>query len=290
MISLLLFLVSFFIAPLCFVESYAQVDEELADTYVINKIEATLYTPTGAVIITKMQIDRPNLMGEEESVDTIIFRKLVVADSAELKIPRDDDALDKYIATLPVKPEELKATFEAAGRTMEEGREELRDLQTMNMMFEVRILSNLFVSKKAIQQYYDAHPEWEDTSYQLLRALIAYRTDISHEDQLHELEKACADGNEKDIAWGAPFWINEHDLDPAKGHIMDMEPGSMSPFYETPAGFEVYKLVAVKEKKLKSLESRLFEITNALKRPLYMQLLDDYKKQLFNKASIVYFP
>lgn len=267
------------------------VDEIIKDTFPINAIRSVTYTLEGVSLVTQIELDRPNLMGAKESHEDIIFRNLVVNEAAEMKLTPDDEAVDRYLANIQethnITMQELEDMFIAAGRTPEEGRKDLRDMQTMNMMFEFRILSNLLVSQKEIEAYYNENPEWVDGAYQLLYGTIPYSKEAK-EVQRVELMKKIEAGDDNNIAWGKPFWVNHADVDPEKEFIFSMKPGEISLPYDNGSGFECYKLLESKQRHLKSLESRLAEITNILKRPRYIKLLDTYKKELFNNASILY--
>ena len=91
------------------------------------------------------------------------------------------------------------------------------------------------------------------------------------------------------IKWQEPFWVNESDMADNKKFITAMKVGDTSMPQQAADGFEVFQLKDKREATMRSLQDRYREISDVLRKPKYEQLLNEYKKQLFDNASIVYF-
>ena len=83
--------------------------------------------------------------------------------------------------------------------------------------------------------------------------------------------------------------MNESELAENKKFIALMEADAISMPQATSQGFEIFKLTEKKSARLRPYEERYREIAETLKKPHYEQLLADYKKQLFDEASVLNF-
>jgi hypothetical protein len=68
-----------------------------------------------------------------------------------------------------------------------------------------------------------------------------------------------------------------------------MKEGSISDPHKIAEGFELFHLKQAKPERPVPLEARYREIANILRKPRYDFLMEDYKKNLFNASSIIYF-
>ncbi|MDP3889333.1 MAG: hypothetical protein Q8Q25_02195 [bacterium] len=263
------------------------------DIYTVDSIKAVIFAPEGVEIITQSDIERPSLTGAQRTQEEIIFEKLVFLDAKKHKIIPDEDAVDKYLATVQkenhITLDELKAIFNSAGYSFEEGREQFKIMQAVNIMLDFKIRSNLIVPRKEIESYYEQHPEKKEARYQLEYAFISFDISKDIDVQLQEIEQLVVSSNiETDITWGDPFWVNKSDVAQDKQFIFDMQPGQVE-LKKGQAGFEVYRLKNKEEEQVRSLDERRLEIMDILRRPRYFQLLEEYKKILLGTAFISYF-
>ena len=67
-----------------------------------------------------------------------------------------------------------------------------------------------------------------------------------------------------------------------------MEAGDVCLPVKTAVGFELYYLKDKKEKHVRSLDDMRPEIVDILRRPKYVELLNEYKTSLFDTSSILY--
>src|SRR5438132_12173438 len=135
-------------------------NEKVVDTsnmILLDQIEAIVYGQD-VEIITKSDIDRPALGGGFRTKEEIVFEREVLLDAKKHNLPQDDDAIDAYLAQIQrehdLSPEQLEEVFTGSGYTIEEGREQLQMMQTINTMLDINIRSNLIVPRKDVQEYY----------------------------------------------------------------------------------------------------------------------------------------
>ncbi len=260
----------------------------------VDQIEAVVYGQEDVEIITKSDIDRPSLGGGFRTKDEIIFEREVLLDAKKHHIPQDEEAVDAYLVQIQrehnLSQEELENIFTASGYTLEEGREQLQMMQTVNTMIDVKIRSNLIVPRREIEEYYRNHPTVIEATYTLQRAFVPQSKKMSAEQQHNVLVKYAQTGKgASGITWSDPFTINHADIAENKQFIYDMEPGQISTPQEVSGGFEMFKLVEKTPQTVKSLEESYREILEILRRPKYDELMEKYKAALMKNASVVYF-
>lgn len=260
----------------------------------LDRIEVALYGIDATDIVTKSEIDRPSLSGQKRSRDDIVFERLVFMDAKKFKVEPDEDAIDRHLKTVQrennLTIDELKNVFTSAGYTYEEGRQEFGKMTAVNSMFDFKVNSRLIIKEKDVMAYYEENPEWLEAEYFLERGMVAVASNDERDDIETRLRAyTLGRGTFAGIAWAPPFWINDSEISQDNAFVRDMNIGSLSEPRWQSAGFELFRLKDKKPRRQKPLDDRYNEIANLLRRPLYEQLFDDYKKELFDKTSIVYF-
>ena len=257
----------------------------------LDTIEVVIETLEGTEIVTRSEVSRPALQGTVRTVDEQVFEALVYLDAKKHKVEPDEDAVDRYLAKIMqengLNLHELEEVFRQGGRTLKEGREELRKMQAVNGMMDFKIRSNVIVPKKEVEAFYNDNPEYEPAQYQLQYALVEYDKEREKDVQKKQIEKQLL-ADSTTISFGNLFWVDAQDL------AQDRLPISMlkkdeSIVFVAPEGFEVYRMQELKERRLRTLQERYRDIASILMQPKYQQMMDDYRKQLLNGASLLYF-
>ncbi len=259
-----------------------------SESYPVDEIVTIVYAQEGTEIITQSDLDRPTLEGTPRTLDETIFERLHYLDAKKYKMIADDDAISKQLATVQrqnnLTLDELKALFRASGYTYEEGREQFGIMYAVNAVIDFKIRSRLIVPEKDALAYYAAHPITLEPTYQVQRAVIPYGKVASKE----VLRKELATLEGLSMTWEEPFWVNQSDLSENKRFVIDMKTGAIAEPQEVEAGYEIVKLVDKKGERLALFEERYREIVDILRKPKYDELMAEYKKMLFDSASIVY--
>jgi hypothetical protein len=273
-------------------DSEAVVD--MSKLELLDQIEVVIFGQEDVEIITKSDIDRPSLGGGFRSKDEIVFEKEVFLDAKKHKIPQDEEAVDAYLAQVQrehnLSEKDLEQIFTSSGYTIEEGRQQLQTMQTVNTMLDVKIRSNLIIPRKDVEQYYNEHPTVVEATYTLERAFVPQSKRVSSEEQYNLLVKFAKNGKGvTGVVWGEPFTINHSDIAENKQFIYSMNVGDISLPEPIQGGFELFRLVEKKAEQIKSLEESYHEIVDILRRPKYEELMEDYRNFLLKHSSVVYF-
>jgi len=257
-----------------------------------DTIEVVIETLEGTEIVTHSDVARPALQGTVRTLDEQVFEALVYLDAKKHKIEPDDDAVDRYLAKIMqengLNLHELEEVFRQGGRTLKEGREELRKMQAVNGMMDFKIRSNVIVPKKEVEAFYNDNPEYEPAQYELEYAQVEFDKDVESDVHKKHLEQQLSVGDTTALRFGNPFWVDAQDLALERQTIGNLNKGKTIVF-QASEGFEIYRMRDRKERRLLTLQERYRDIASMLMQPRYQQMMDDYRKQLMNSASLLHF-
>ncbi len=265
-----------------------------SDWVEVDAIKTVIYAEGDSEVITTADVNRPSVAGQMRTLDDIIFEYLVYLDAKRHKIMTDDASVDRYLAAIQkehnLKPEQLKQIFSQAGYSFEEGRAQLKMIQATNAMLDFKIRSNLIVPRRQAEEYYNAHPELEEESYQLQTGVISHKEGRDKNEERAEVERFAESGfGDVQVNWSTEFWVNKSDIASEQRFIYTMKPGQVVLAQETPDSFILYRLKARKEERLRSFDDRYLEIADILRKPRYEELLTEYRDYLYKNAAIVTF-
>lgn len=274
-----------------FAENSDVVDE--SNLVLIDQIEVVVYGQD-VEIVTKSDLDRPALGGGFRTKEEVIFECKVLLDAKKHHLPDDEDAIDAYLAQIQreynLSQEELEQIFTSSGYTVEEGRQQLQRMQTVNTMLDIKIRANVIVPRRDVEEYYRNNPTVIEATYTLQRAFVAQSKKMSFDQQYAILLKYTQTGKGvAGIVWSDPFTINGSDIAENKKFICGMELGTLAEPQPINGGFELFKLVEKTPETIKSLEDSYREIVDILRRPKYEELMEKYRDFLSNNSSVVYF-
>ena len=280
---------------LLFVSSIIYADEvDTSNLVLLDQIEVVIYGQEDVEIITKSDMERPSLGGGFRTQDEVVFEREVLLDAKKHHLPQDEEAIDAYLVQVQrehnLSQEDLENIFTSSGYTIEEGRQQLQMLQTINTMLDIKIRSNLIVPRRDVEEYYRNNPVVIEATYTLERAFVPQSKTMSRDALYNVLVKYAETGKGvAGIAWGDPFTINHSDVAESKQFIYTMEPGKISLPQEIAGGFEIFRLVEKTPETVKSLDESYREIVDILRRPKYEELMENYRQTLLKNAAIVYF-
>jgi len=268
--------------------------QDLNGLCVLDSIIAVVYCEDDTFIITKSDLDRPGIDGVFRSLDDRIMEALLYSEAKKYKMLPTKEAVDKHLQAVQqennITRDELYDIFRKAGYTPEEGKEQFSRLSAISSLIDFRIRSRLIIPERDIVAFYDEHPVWEEPAYKVQRGLVpvAKKRDLTKFKK--ELERFIKTGmGSIRVKWDDPFWMQHDEIAESWNFIKSMNVDEIKIVQETADGFELVKLSAKKERRQKPLEERYREIAEILRRPKYEELLSEYKKNLLDAASIVYF-
>lgn len=265
----------------------------------VDKIVAIIYGKEDTMIITQSEVTRRGLDGSIRTLEDLVLERLMYLDAKKFNMLPSEEDIDKHLLSVQknygLTLDQIKEMFKEAGYSYKEGREQFAMTTAVQSVVDYKIMSRLIVPEKDVKEYYEAHPEVEQAAYQLQVAVMPYKSGVSREEQRVEIDAMIEKKRASDpllpdgFSWSRPFWIDHEDIAEDKIFIFSMAANDVSLPQATPSGFEVIKLLDKKTERVRPLQDRYREIVNILRRPKYMSMLDEYKAELQQNASIEYF-
>ncbi len=271
-----------------------QKPQKKPELFVVDQIVAIIYGDDVTVIITKSDTEKLNLDGKPRTLPDSIFEQLVYMDALKFKIGADPEAVDRYIAMImrenKLSQADITAMFRSAGYTFEEGRQQLSVMFAVNTVLDFKVKSRLIVPESKIISFYQEHPVYEEEAFLVERVFVPAADDVSAKEMQETVDRSLKLGKEIPGAEiSSSFWVKRSEIAEDKQFLTTMQEGKLSRPEQIKDGFEMFKVLERKPECLVPLEKRYQEISGQLRKPLYDKLFEEYRKSLFDAASIVYY-
>lgn len=269
----------------------ANTSTDVEPIYLLDDIRAIVVTADSTELVTQSDLDRPNFFGRMPTLDEEIEERLIYQNAQKYHISITDEQIDRQIANVMQRNnltlDKLKEVCAEYGMTYQDLRDKLARIYAVNTMREHEIEGKLIINRSDIVDYYEEHPEYTDVVYELQNALVPYSED--REVQKEALLARITAGDEmRDLGWSIVFSVQDSAISEAKSFICTMQVGDIAISDAKSNGFELYRLVNKQEATVRSLEERYGEIDAHLRHPLRETLMEEYRKKLFEAATIVY--
>lgn len=253
----------------------------------IDAIALVIYTDKEPLVLTQSECERPSINGQKQSKEEIILQRIMEYEAVHVyTIPVSDAAVDNYITTLKeqyhIDEKQLEAMFKNAGYSYKEGVAELKRMLLIDALLNFKIKSRLIVTEQDIRNYYDKNVQKEPTSYHIKKGFLSFSA--LSEDERAALQKTGA--HSEAVEWIDPYWLEEDEIAEGRSFIKTLQPQQIV-LEPVSGGYEVVMFIEKKAGKKRSFEASYKEIAEKLKQPLFEKMLDEYKKELLTKYSVV---
>lgn len=259
----------------------------------VDGIRAVAYGIERRDIVIASELKLRKLDGSATTLEEIITNIAYEHEAREFHLWPTPEEVDKQLLMIGQmnnkSPQELEELFIVTGRTPQEGRRAFAQINAINSLMSFK-MGGAIVTDSEIEAYHEQNPEAEPTAYCIEYLVIPFSRTKTHEEQLAQLQVLF--GNEEEIKrlqWQEPFWIKETDLAQDKQFVMQLGLGEISVPLATNKGFEIFRLCDKREERLKPLSERYADIAATLRQPKYSAFITNFKNELLDKLSIVYF-
>lgn len=258
----------------------------------IDGIKAIIYGETETIIITESETTRPGLDGQPKTLDDLILEHLVYLDAKRMGAMPDQEAMQRHWEAIKkqnnLSEDDMRAVAAQAGYTLPEAKMQLGRMSAINQMLELKVKSGLFVTQQEVERYYKENPEIEQAEYDIARAVVPFSAMPSRDELRSHLAAVAKDCRaDQLVQWSDPFVLMHDEIAQDKQFIYTMKVGEVSQPFELYNGFEMFKLVSKIPQRVVPLSERYDAIEHYLKAPKYKELMDKYKKELYERATIV---
>lgn len=259
----------------------------------VDGVKAVVRGSSGTDLILESELRRPKLDGTSNTLDGSITNALFKQKADEYHItpsPEENQKQYEMIAQNNKKTvKELDEMVMQAGFTPTEARKEFGQINAVNSLLGYKV-GSVVVPESEVIAYYEEYPEYESAAYQIQMVVVPFSATQTHGEQLVQLQ-TLANANDPNgvLSWIEPFWVNEEDLAADKKFITQLETGQISLPKEVFNGFQLFRLVAKRAKRLKTLDERYGHIVSLLRQPKYNELMNKFQNDLKDNASVIIF-
>ena len=261
--------------------------------YKIDSIIAVVPSPEGNKVITQSDTERPAIDGSMRTLKELVRGARLYLEAKKYgMIPSEEDItahLNMIMRENKMNHDDIVKLFDSAGYTFAEGREQLGEMSAINTLVSVKVHSRLLIPEREVRAYYDANPEYIEAAYELQHGIKPFEPSQTPEEEKASIEAMLAEGKTvPHIEWGDPFWIDQCDIAEDKMFITRMKPGEVRLSQEIETGFDFFKLVELRERRLKTFEERYTEIADILRKPRYERLFAEFEQHLEATMPVIY--
>ena len=271
--------------------SFLHSKEDVQGAETINKTVAIIYGGDEIEVVTKVDCERNPLGQGNISPEEAVLERLMYLETKKLQISVDDDAIETYLLGIQtqhdISREQLAEIFRQAGYTMGGGREHFRRAKSVERLLEYKIKTKIVVSKEDIEEYYKQHPIKVEAVCVVQIGVIPFSSKESVQEQQRRIENDIKNKKTlKNVKWSDPLEMKKSSVASNMLYLFDQQVGYVSKPETVEDGFKIFRLKNSTPEGLKPLSERYSEILNELRLPLYKKLLEDYKEELLQRASI----
>jgi len=257
----------------------------------VDKIIAIVYSGDEKSIILQSDL-KPGLDGIKKNLEQLINDRLVLLDAKKLKIEVDKEQVNRYLSQVQrqynLTQNDIKKIFSEAGYTYDEGIENLKNIQTIDLMLETRVRSKIIIDKKEIEDYYNKNPLYEVGKYYISQAFIPFNGGSKTLKKIKVQKDIESKDILKNVEWSDPIEFEDKDFSDDKKYIANLNKDDVVISNEDDRGLYLIRIVDKKEKILIPLENRYKEISSIIGKERYEKALNDYYNMLRKSAIIKY--
>jgi len=237
-------------------------------------------------LVTKIDLDRPDLDGNQRTLQSIVLRRLASYDVLPYVHFTDEDA-EKFLADLQkrnhLSRDQLVEMFDQLGYAFADALQEvkLRYLEEQAIDLRVRSHKDALVTRAEVEAYDAAHPAFSKSEVRLVQVRVPGDT---------PLDKNWTDAELAALAWEEPFIVAESDLSESKKFIAQAAPGSIVDRERVDGGMiELTRLVEKRPSIRLSIDDKQHydDIAQVLFGEKFEALLQAYQEELFAKAKAI---
>ena len=260
----------------------------------VDGIRAVVHGVDKTDLVKASELNLLNLDGSPASLDQLVTNIVYGQEARRFHLWPSAEELNKQldaIAKMNKKSsKEIDDLFIITGRTPQEGRRDFAQINAINSLMGFKVSGGSMVTDSEIERYHNEHPEIEPTAYYMQRTFVPFSRTQSHQEQFKKLQ-ALAGKKEspQGLKWQEAFWIQESDLSQDKLFITQLPIDQISEPLETDTGFELFRVLKKREERIKPLEDRYADIAALLRQPKYSAFMANFKNELFDKVSLIYF-
>ncbi len=266
---------------------------------VLDRVEAVLYQneapDLGAkdvedhlIIITQQEVIRRGFDGRDHSLEEVIDEALLACKALSLKVSFSEDDMDRQLEKMGLTvPQQVVLADQNNYADVAEFKDSLQRMYLANMAQGFEIESHLVVLENEVLDYYEKNPVWEEAEYTIQTCFVPLLETDKYIELQNKLQKFVQTGHGYGPRWDDAVTVKMSELSVDNQFLTEMQPGQL---YLKPVtgGFDLFKLVSKRERRLQSLADRKSTIIEQIRTARYPQAIAQVQAELRHKSSIHY--
>lgn len=253
------------------------------DRILINKILARV---NGGNILAS-DLTKPRLGSKNFTLEEAINQELFLQEGIKRKVVPTTLDVEKYIAGVrseyengygKLSDEQFNKLLTDSGFSLKTYKQELNRALTVSNLLGSAIREKVFVTPAEVEKYYMENPQYTESLYLLKTCIVPFSRARREEDLNTVL----------DLNWIESGWMSKSQINENLRFITELQKGECARPSKTQYGFQLVKLVDIKEPELKSLQDRFIEIERELKNQKMSVFENQYANELRKRAVIEY--
>lgn len=269
-------------------------------TLVLDQVVATVYLgdkpdlgskdedPDFLGIITHQDVLRSGFDGKEHTIDELIEKKILCGRAQSFKMDLSDEDVDRKLEELGLTHEhQLELAEKWNYADLFEFKEAIKEMFIAGNSQNFEIESRLVIPQAEVQAHYEQNPIWLEAEYEIQTSFAGFNHENEKAVLERKLERLIETGKGYKLIWDDAIIVRESEISASNQFLTTLKPGQV---YLKPVnkGFDLFKMVAIRPKRLQPLAERKHHIINTLRSELYPQVLAEIKTDLQNKSVINY--
>jgi hypothetical protein len=239
-------------------------------------------------LITKQDLDRSAFDGKTHSLSEAVNKKLLCCKAESLKMSLSDDEVDRKLEEVGLPPEhQIILSEKWHYYDVNEFKEAVREMFVSSMSQGFEVESRLVIAEADALAYYDSNPVWLEAEYEIETAFVPFNSTKEQARLQRKLEKLVKTGHGYSVAWENPVIVKASEISATNLFLLDLKPSEIY-LKLVDNGFVLFKMLAVKPRRLKSFIERKNEIINILRNERHPHSLQEINQELQAKAVINY--
>lgn len=240
---------------------------------------------THSDVFNKLNLDGTKIPLQHQ-IKLEVIRQQVAAD----KMPIDDSAADKYLASIQkmnnLSLDDLEVLAGECFRTFAELKQLLSLQYTYDFFLYHKFRAHLVPSDQDVEDYCNEHPEVQAAYCSIQVAFVDFTA--GNKQAVYAKLQGIIEGltSDSSVQWSDPIKVNVADIAEDKKFIQDMKVGQIH-LLEDKKSFELYKLVESQEERTTPISERKASVVEILNRKMYEDLLAKYEEHMMDDVAII---
>jgi len=254
-----------------------------AERILIDKIVARV---NGAnILASDLQQPRIAKEGSSFSLEEAITDKLFYQKAASMHMLPSTLDIDRQLVAFKVHNDltqlseaEFENQLKQSGFTLAQYKQQLGEMMAVENIKRAEVSEKIVVTTQEVEEFYKKHPEHTTEAYHLQIASIP-------EAQFSSKEAALADPA---LTWEDHGLIEKKELDDAYQKVTALNPGEVLDPIKKDGYYDLVKLIAKQEARLKTLKERYSSIERTIQNKRRGKIIVELEKKLRKQATVVY--